>query len=78
MAITLRTQQFLDSERATEIREELNKMMEDPKFNTRASYSAVLNGDIDFVDKHMNYLSSHLTVDPDQYLSNLRLITRYN
>lgn len=78
MAVTLKTQQFLDSERATEIRQELAEMMTDPKFNTRPSYSAVLNGDIEFDDKHMNYISSHLGVDPAQYMSNLKLITKYN
>lgn len=78
MAVTIKTQQFLDSETAKEIRLELAKMMEDPTFNTRTTYSAVLNGDIEFDQKHMNYMSSHLSVDPAQYMSNLRLITRYN
>lgn len=78
MTVTIKTQQFLASTEATEIREELQKMMEDPCYNTRATYSAVLNGNIEFVDKHMNYISSHLGVDPSQYLSNLKLITKYN
>jgi hypothetical protein len=78
MAITLRTQRFLESQQADIIREQLNEMMADPAYNTQPRYSAVLNGDMLFVDKHMNYLSSHLAVDPDQYLSNLKLITRYN
>lgn len=78
MAITLRTQRFLESQEAEVIREQLCTMMEDPAYNTQPRYSAVLNGDMLFVDKHMNYLSSHLAVDPDQYLSNLKLITRYN
>ncbi|MBC7512787.1 hypothetical protein H7142_03985 [Candidatus Saccharibacteria bacterium] len=78
MAVTIRTQRFLDSQAAETVRLELIEMMEDPVFNTRVSYSAALNGDISFVDKHMNYLSSHLAVDPDQYMSNLKLITKYN
>jgi hypothetical protein len=78
MPVTLKVQQFLSSAQAQEIRDELNKMMSDPSFNTRASYSAVLNGDIQFDEKHMNYLSSHLAVNPDQYMSNLKLITKYN
>lgn len=78
MAVTIKTQRFLESEAAKDIKSELTRMMEDPKFNTRASYSAILNGDIQFDEKHMNYLSSHLGVDPSQYMSNLRLITKYN
>ena len=78
MAVTIKTQQFLDSQAAADLRDELVEMMENPSYNTRASYSALLNGDIDFVEKHMNYLSSHLSVDPSQYMSNLRLITKYN
>ncbi|MES2876154.1 MAG: hypothetical protein V4678_01660 [Patescibacteria group bacterium] len=78
MVMTIKTQQFLDSELAIQIRAELTQMVEDPNFNTRSSYSAASNGDVLFVDKHINYLSSHLAVNPDQYLSNLKLITRYN
>lgn len=78
MPLPLKTIQFLESAIATQLRQELSTMMDDPMYNTRASYSAALNGDIQFDDKHINYLSSHLAVDPDQYMSNLRLITRYN
>jgi hypothetical protein len=78
MAQSLKVVEYLSSAEAAEIRNELAKMMEDPSYNTRASYSPAAGGDITFVDKHMKYLSLHLNMDPAQYLSNLRLITRYN
>lgn len=78
MTLSLKTKQFLESELAEELRAELITMMQDPSYNTRPTYSAAVNDTILFVDKHMNYLSVHLNVDPAQYMSNLKLITRYN
>lgn len=78
MAVATKTKEFLASQQAEEIREELSRMMNDEHYNTPSTYSAAAKGDVLFVDKHMNYLSSHLSVDPAQYLSNLRLKTRYN
>jgi hypothetical protein len=78
MALSSKTREFLASPEAATIREELSRMMLNPCYNTRSSYSAAVNKDILFVDKHINYLSSHLNVDPAQYMSNLKLITKYN
>jgi hypothetical protein len=78
MALSIKTKEFLDSPLASEIRKELTRMMNDTGYNTRPKYSALAKGDVLFVDKHINYLSLHLDVNPDQYLSNLRLITKYN
>ena len=78
MAVTTKTKDFLASQQAADIREELTRMANDPSYNTRSTYSAAAKGDVLFVDKHLNYLSLHLSIDPDQYLSNLRLITKYN
>jgi hypothetical protein len=33
------------------------------------------NNSIGFVEKHMEYLSTHSSINPDYYLSNLRLMT---
>lgn len=78
MADATRGQKFLDSEEADLIRQDLIKMMKDRSFNTKATYSpAAIDGEtMLFVDKHMNYLSKHANLAPDQYLSNLRLMTR--
>lgn len=78
MAVTSKAKDFLASQQATDIRKELSRMMNDSSYNTPSSYSAAAKGDVLFVDKHINYLSAHLGVDPAQYLSNLRLKTKYN
>jgi len=76
MAKSLSAQRFLDSAEAIEIRTILNEMMKDPEFNTKSMYSSLAGGDVLFVDKHMEYLSQHTTLNVDHYLSNLRLMTR--
>jgi len=73
----LGVQKFLNSKEAEEIRAELHRMMEDPSFNTESTYSPSSDADeYFFVDKHMKYLSQHLSLNPQHYLSNLRLMTR--
>jgi hypothetical protein len=58
----------------------LQLMEQDESLKTESSYSAngVLYPDhqIPFAKKHMAYLMSHPNVNPDQYLSNLRLIIK--
>ena len=55
-------------------------MAADEMYSTLASYSA--NGEthpdhiMPFVEKHMTYLNTHPSVDPAQYLANLRLMTK--
>lgn len=78
MALTVKTRNFLASQQAIDIREELTRMTEDPSYNTRPTYSAAAKGDVPFVERHMSYLSLHLSVNPEHYLSNLKLITKYN
>jgi len=77
MPESLSVKKFLASEEATSLRAELEKMVTSPLFNTKSTYSpASLDSDLLFVDKHMTYLSKHPTTNPQQYLSNLRLMTR--
>ncbi|RWZ78723.1 MAG: hypothetical protein EOT05_03170 [Candidatus Microsaccharimonas sossegonensis] len=76
MTKSLSAQRFLDSKEAKEIREILNNMMTDPEFNTKSMYSPAAGGNVLFVDKHMEYLSQHTTLNASHYLSNLRLMTR--
>lgn len=70
---------FLGSDVAVEIEKILKLMASDVAYNTRSSYST--NSDlypdnlIPFVDKHMNFLSTHPSTDPTQYIANLRLMT---
>ncbi len=76
MAKSLSAQRFLDSQEAEVIRDTLRTMMTDPAFNTRSMYSPAAGGEVLFVDKHMEYLSQHTTLNVEHYLSNLRLMTR--
>lgn len=71
---------FITSEEGAAARDRLRAMSKDPIYQTGASYSAnaQLHPDhlITFVDKHMAYLCAHPALDVEQYLSNLRLVTR--
>ena len=71
---------FFQSEEGERSRNALQAIADDIKYNTESTYSAdaILHPDqlISFVDKHMNYLNAHLAIDPVQYISNLRLMTR--
>ncbi len=71
---------FIDTLKGIEIEEALRNLYADMSYNTVASYSAnsslYPDNVIPFVDKHMAYLTSHPSVDPDLYMANLRLMTR--
>lgn len=76
MSNPLSVQKFLASDAAVLAREQLMKMMDDPEFNTRSTYSPSSEERMLFVDKHMKYLGQHPNLNPQHYLSNLRLMTR--
>ena len=78
MVLSGKAQKFLASSQASEVRRELEHMVNDSRYNTRSTYSSLAQGYVPFVDKHIKYLSLHLDIDPAQYLSNLKLMTRYN
>lgn len=71
---------FTDENEAAETEQRLREMVMDTSFNTESSYSAneALYPDnvMPFVDKHMAFLRARSGIDPQQYLSNLRLMTR--
>ena len=76
-ATTQRAQDFLKSEAGIQAYTELLRMIGDDSYNTASSFSpSAEDGTLSFIDKHMSYLCSHLSVDASQYLSNLRLITK--
>jgi hypothetical protein len=76
-AKTQRAQEFLKSEEGQAVYAELCKMVEDDSYNTVSTFSpSAEDGSLLFIDKHMTYLCTHLSVKSDQYLSNLRLITK--
>lgn len=59
------------------IRAMLHDMELNTSYNTVSSYGAnqTLYPDnvMSFTDKHLSYIKSHPNLDPEQYLSNLRL-----
>ncbi|HZL08224.1 MAG TPA: hypothetical protein VFC50_03460 [Candidatus Dormibacteraeota bacterium] len=71
---------FFDSEEGSEVKRELRLMADDSGYTTESSYNAndVLypGNHMTFVEKHMHYLNTHQNVNPQQYLSNLRLMTK--
>lgn len=58
----------------------LRFMVADDRYITESSYSSNIalypNHTISFVDRHIEYLHKHPTVDPHLYLANLKLMTR--
>lgn len=76
-AKTQRAQAFLESEEGVAAYGELCRLVEDENYNTASSFSpSATDGNLLFIDKHMNYLCGHLSVNTTQYLSNLKLITK--
>lgn len=71
---------FLVSQPGIDALNALNDMVASKEYHTESSYSAntALHTDnlISFTDKHMMYLQNHLSIDPEQYISNLKLMTR--
>lgn len=80
MPIPIKKPNFIDSYEGQAAKQQLQSMVADDTYMTESSYSpnAELypNNLIPFVDKHMEYLRSHPSTNPQHYLSNLRMITR--
>ena len=76
MVNQLNARQFLASNEAIPIREELEMMTVSALFNTQSTYTPTEEEKQSFVDKHMRYLSLHTNTSPQQYLLNLKLRTR--
>lgn len=71
---------IFDSELGTFVRNSLIALEDDPKYKTTAGYTsnreAYPEGIMPFVEKHLQYLHQHPAVNPEHYLSNLRLQLR--
>jgi hypothetical protein len=80
MASLKKRPDFFQSEEGAAVKAALVFMQTDELYNTESTYSANTavypDNKMTFVDRHMNYLSQHQSVDINQYLSNLRLMTR--
>ncbi len=80
MATHKRKSDFFESEEGIQFEQALRTMVKDMTYSTKSSFSAnselYPDHQIPFVNKHMDYIRSHPSTDPKQYLSNLRLMTR--
>jgi hypothetical protein len=76
MAQSLSVKLFFTSPKGLLARQDLEDMMNSEEFNTSSTYSPSSTERILFVDKHLDYLSKHPQVNPNHYLSNLKLMTR--
>ncbi len=68
---------FLRSDEAARLRAELTVMAKSPEYNTKVP-AMIDTDELYFVEKHMKYMSNHLTMNHLQYVSNLRLMTKQN
>lgn len=71
-----RTKSFAESEEGKLLRQTLIEMTENKQYNTRTTYSTYDTNGLNFVDKHMRYMSQYPNLDCAQYVSNLKLITK--
>lgn len=71
-----RTTTFFASEEGKQLRDQLTKMTEDDAYNTRTMYSTSEKDGMTFVDKHMKYMGLYPNLNRQQYVSNLRLMTK--
>ena len=78
MKLTLHQRNFFATDAARRAKTDLKLMMVRPEFNTRVSFGTETESLLTFVDKHMLYLSKHPKVNPQQYISTLKLMTRIN
>lgn len=76
VGVSMSRQEFLNSEGARILREQLEAMVEDPGYNTATRYSLVVTEGSQFVEKHMLYMANHPSMNHDQYLSNIKLMTK--
>jgi hypothetical protein len=68
--------QFLASEDAAFVRQQLEAMTVNPAYHTASFYTPTSDENMSFVDKHLMYLSEHPKLNPLEYMSNLRLKTK--
>lgn len=80
MATLKRRVNFYESEEGKHVASTLTLLLTDSVYNTEPTYSArkesYPDGNMPFIDKHMQYLEAHPAVDIHQYLSNLRLMIK--
>ncbi|HSW85324.1 MAG TPA: hypothetical protein VLF79_01765 [Candidatus Saccharimonadales bacterium] len=80
MAMINQKRDFINSDEGKAIKQALQVLADDSSYNTRSSYhpNVVLYADnqIDFVDRHLEYLKVHPQLDAWKYIANIKLMTR--
>ncbi len=71
-----RTKAFSESERGITLRNTLLEMVENKLYNTATSYSTTDANGLSFVEKHMKYMSQYPNLNCEQYISNLKLMSK--
>lgn len=71
-----RLKAFSESEQGILIRQELIKMAKSKDYNTVSSYSLSDPNGLSFVEKQMKYMSQYPNMNYQQYLSNLKVMTK--
>lgn len=70
----------MDSEQEAEVLQSLTKMESDSSYNTQPRYHSNAEkypgNTISFAQTHLAYLKKFPAIDPQSYVSNLKLITR--
>jgi len=71
---------FFTTREGTEFVQALTELAADNGYNTEPGFSANTelypDHNVPFVNKHIDYFRNHSAIDPQHYLSNLRLMTR--
>lgn len=71
-----RTSTFFKSDEGVQLRDELTKMTQSDEYNTRTMYSPSDKDGVTFIDKHMKYMSLYPNMNCQQYVKNLKLMTK--
>ena len=71
--VTPGQKRFYASEQCDEARRALEKMVDSQSYNTDSTYFQ--GNALDFVERHLHYLSTHPAANLTGYLSNLKLMT---
>jgi hypothetical protein len=71
--VVVANNKYYASEQCKEARQALQRMVEDGLYNTELSRST--DKSINFVDHHLEYLSTHKVANLAGYISNLKLMT---
>lgn len=72
------TKAFFESDEGIALKQQLLAMVASDDYNTTTTYSTQDENGLTFVQKHMNYMSQYADMNRQQYVSNLKLMTKKN